>query len=121
MMAAKRKEMALANNKQPSPTKNFPSSSLHSALESSASPTIPTSLPNKEDKNTETINEEKLFEGGFFRITSPASNRQGTPAFPCKSKSESSSTLNTPGEKYVPIPPTHSYLMLMYLILTHKR
>ena len=112
MMVAKRKEMALANKKQSSPTKNFPSSALHSVLESTASPTTTTSLPKEKDKNNETINEEKLFEGGFFRITSPASNRQGTPAFPCKSKSESSSTLNTPGEKYVPIPINHSYLML---------
>ena len=118
MMATKRKEMALANKKQSSPPKSTPSPPSYSVLGSTDLPTTTTSLPEETARNSDISNEEKLFDGGFFRITSPASSRQVTPVFACKSKPESSSTPITPAEKYVLLPLNNFSLILIDLFIT---
>lgn len=75
MMAAKRKEMALSKKQTSSPGKNDGSIAQKCTLfEATMTSSIGINVEPVQENDIKEIDEEKLFDGGFFNISSPTHN-----------------------------------------------
>lgn len=104
MMAAKRREMALAKKKELS-DQNEPTNTVEPNDHKVSSPISVSATTSESTEKTKDVdnNEEKVFDGGFFSIQSPVSSRKNTPVSATKSNTRGSSTSTPSSQKNTPV------------------